>query len=340
MQSVGPLLEGSGVSVQNGFDPHAFGATTTAAEVVAGVSLVGKVAVVTGASSGIGLETARALASAGAQVTLAVRNEEGGIRAAEDIASTADRARLTVVRLDLADHDSIVDFVSGWRGPLDMLVNNAGIMATPELRTLEGWELQFATNHLGHFALSLGLHPALSLATDPRVVVVSSVGHVNSDVLFDDIHFVRHAYDPWKAYAQSKTANILFAVEAARRWAEIPIAVNALNPGRIWETNLKRHMSPGSAGPAAFAPKSSDVSYKDVKQGAATSVLLAASPLVRGISGEYFEDCAVAVPYQEGVRRGVAAYALDPDRASRLWEMSLEMIAMAHPDSPLLKRIS
>jgi NAD(P)-dependent dehydrogenase (short-subunit alcohol dehydrogenase family) len=324
----------------NGFDPHAFGATTTAAEVVADVSLVGKVVVVTGASSGIGLETARALASAGAQVTLAVRNEESGIRAAEDIASTTDRAQLAVVRLDLAEHDSIVDFVCGWRGPLDVLVNNAGIMATPELRTREGWELQFATNHLGHFALSLGLHRALSLATDPRVVVVSSVGHVNSDVLFDDIHFFRHPYDPWAAYAQSKTAGILFAVEAARRWAETPIAVNALNPGRIWETNLKRHMSAGSSGPKSFAPASSDVSYKDMKQGAATSVLLAASPLVEGISGEYFEDCAVAVPYKEGVRRGVAAYALDPGRAGRLWEMSLEMIAMAHPDSPLLKRIS
>lgn len=326
-------------SHMNGLDRHAFGASTTAAQVVADVNLVGKVVVVTGASSGIGVETARALASAGAQVTLAVRNEEAGIRAAEDIASTVASARLAVARLDLADHDSIVDFVTAWRGPLDVLVNNAGVMATPELRTREGWELQFATNHLGHFALSLGLHRALALAGNPRVVVVSSVGHVNSDVLFDDIHFMRHAYDPWTAYAQSKTANVLFAVEAARRWAATPIAVNALNPGRIWETNLKRHMPAASGGPAAFEPTSTDVSCKSVKQGAATSVLLAASPLVEGISGEYFEDCAVAVPYKEGVRRGVAAYALDRGRASRLWEMSFEMITAAHPDSPLLRPV-
>ena len=129
-------------------------------------------------------------------------------------------------------------------------------------------------------------------------------------------------------------------MEAARRWAATPIAVNALNPGRIWETNLKRHMPGESGGPAAFSPTSTDVSLKNVKQGAATSVLLAASPSVAGISGEYFEDCAIAAPYQKGVRRGVAAYALDRGRASRLWEMSLEMIAAAHPDSPLLTRVS
>jgi NAD(P)-dependent dehydrogenase (short-subunit alcohol dehydrogenase family) len=320
----------------NRLDREPFGATTTASEVVSGINLEGKRMIVTGASSGIGLETARALASAGAEVTLAVRNESAGRRAAGDIANTVPHANLKVAQLDLADHDSVVNFVCRWRGALDVLVNNAGIMAPPEQRTREGWELQFATNHLGHFALSLGLHAALALAANPRLVVVSSVGHINSEVLFDDIHFVRHPYDPWIAYAQSKTANILFAVEAARRWAATPVRVNALNPGRIWDTNLKRYMAAGSGGPAAFAPKSTDVSYKDLKQGAATSVLLAASPLVSGVTGKYFEDCAIAAPYKEGVRRGVAPYALDLVKGGLLWNVSLQMIAAAHPRSPIL----
>jgi NAD(P)-dependent dehydrogenase (short-subunit alcohol dehydrogenase family) len=313
-----------------------FGATSTAAEVIAGVDLHGRRAIVTGGSSGIGLATARALASAGADVTLAVRNLDAGKRAADEISGRTGHAHLQVSELNLAEHESVVDFIRRWRGPLDVLVNNAGVMAPPETRTPEGWELQFATNHLGHFALSVGLQPALAASHHGRVVVVSSVGHINSDVLIDDINFVRHAYDAWIAYAQSKTANILFAVEAARRWAPARIAVNALNPGRIWETNLKRYMPAGSAGPASFDPASTDVSYKSAHQGAATSVLLAASPLVEGITGQYFEDCAIAAPHEAGVRRGIAAYALDPIKAARLWELSLEMIAAAHPRSPIL----
>lgn len=316
---------------QAGFD-----ATSTAADVIEGVSLRDTRAVVTGASSGIGLEAARALATAGAEVTLAVRNLDAGRQAAANIAASAADARLQVCRLDLADHDSLVEFVRTWRGPLDILVNNAGVMATPETRTREGWELQFATNHLGHFALSLGLYPWLAETRRARVVVVSSVGHINSEVLFDDIHFKRRVYDPWIAYAQSKTANILFAVEAAKRWAPAHIAVNALNPGRIWETNLKRYMAP-EALPVSFDPRSTDVSYKDVKQGAATSVLLAASPLVQNITGQYFEDCAIAAPHQAGVRRGVAGYALDPIKAARLWTVSMEMLAAAHPQSEILR---
>ncbi|HEV7656161.1 MAG TPA: SDR family NAD(P)-dependent oxidoreductase, partial [Mycobacteriales bacterium] len=189
-----------------------FGATSTAAEVVAGVDLTGRRAIVTGASSGIGVETARALAGAGAEVTLAVRNVEAGSRAAAGIAGD-----VLVAPLDLADQASVAAFVAGWTGPLHVLVNNAGVMATPLLRTAEGWELQFATNHLGHFALATGLSEALAAAGDARVVSVSSVGHVNGGVDFDDLFFDRRPYDPWLAYAQSKTANVLFAVGAAAR---------------------------------------------------------------------------------------------------------------------------
>ena len=305
-----------------------FGAMTTASEVVAGVNLDGQRAVVTGASSGIGVETARALAMTGAEVTLAVRDLDAGRRAADDITASTGNDQVLVSPLDLANLGSVDAFAATWEGPLHILVNNAGIMASPELRTPQGWEMQFATNHLGHVALATGLHEELAAAVGARVVVVSSVGHVNGDVLFDDINFERHQYDPWQAYSQSKTANILFAVEAARRWAPDRIAVNALNPGRITSTGLSRFIGePGNA-PASFEPNQSvGVSWKTVEQGAATSVLLAASPLVEGVTGRYFEDCNEAGPHQEGIRRGAAAYALDPDKAARLWQVSLDMLA-------------
>jgi NAD(P)-dependent dehydrogenase (short-subunit alcohol dehydrogenase family) len=311
-------------------NPIPFGATTTAAEVVAGVDLVGKRAIVTGASSGIGIETARALASAGADVTLAVRNVEAGERAAVDIAATTSRMP-RVARLDIADRASIARFASEWTGPLHILVNNAGIMALPELtRTPEGWELQFATNHLGHFALSTALHGALAKARGARIVSVSSVGHIDGPVDFDDIQFERRAYDQWLAYGQSKTAGILFAVEAARLWAADGISANALNPGRIPATGLSRHLvAAGSALPTA-APgvaNSTGVSVKSVEQGAATSVLLAASALVEGVTGKYFEDVQIAVPHVPGIRRGVAAFALDPANAERLWQVSTSLLA-------------
>ena len=181
-----------------------FGAESTAAEVVAGVDLTGRRAIVTGASSGIGVETARALASAGAEVTLAVRNVEAGERTAAEITATTGNRRVLVTRLDVADQASVAAFVAGWQGPLHILVNNAGVMAIPDLRrTAEGWELQFATNHLGHFALANGLHDALAAAGGARVVSVSSVGHLNGDILWDDINFRA----PPATTAGSPTAN-------------------------------------------------------------------------------------------------------------------------------------
>ena len=304
-----------------------FGATSTAEQVLAGVDLTGKRAVVTGASSGIGLETARVLAHAGAAVTLAVRNIDAGHKAAADIKHSTGNEEIDAAEIELADLVSLAGFVKQWHGPLHILVNNAGVMATPESRTSQGLELQFATNHLGHFALATGLHEALSLAEGARVVVVSSVGHVNGDVDFDDIQFQRRAYDPFTAYGQSKTANVMFAVEAAKRWASDHIMVNALNPGRITSTKLSRHIGVDPlAVPSTFEPGSTDVSYKNIEQGAATSVLLAGSPLVDGVSGRYFEDCQEAVPYRPGVRRGVADWALDPERAGRLWQVSLDLL--------------
>src|SRR5215216_1336121 len=193
-----------------------YGFETTAAEVAGGIDLSGKRAIVTGGSSGIGVETARALAGTGAEVTLAVRDTAAGDRTAADIDGD-----VRVAKLDLADQSSVRTFAGSWDGPLHVLINNAGVMAIPELeRTPEGWEMQFATNHLGHFALALGLHDALAADGDARIVSVSSAAHLRSPIVWDDVHFDFREYDPWAAYGQSKTANVLFAVEATRRWAD------------------------------------------------------------------------------------------------------------------------
>ncbi|WFE67151.1 SDR family NAD(P)-dependent oxidoreductase [Micromonospora sp. WMMD714] len=298
-----------------------FDASSTALEVVRDVDLTGRRAVVTGGASGIGVETARALAAAGADVTLAVRDLDAGQRAARDITATTGNDRLLVAPLDLADQASVAAFVATWDGPLHLLVNNAGVMASPERRTAEGWELQFATNYLGHFALATGLHRALAAADGARIVSVSSAAHLRSEVVFDDIHFRQRPYDPWLAYGQSKTANVLFAVEASRRWADDGILSNALMPGAI-HTNLQRHVSAEELERMRAASGGGAASWKTVEQGAATSVLVATSPLLDGIGGRYFEDCQQAAPHQPGTRTGVADYALDPAAAERLWTVS------------------
>ncbi len=298
--------------------PFAF--ETSAHQVVEGLDLTSKRIVVTGASSGIGVETARTLAEAGAEVTLAVRDVAAGERVASDIKASAGHTRLHVRPLDLADQASVRAFVAGWDGPLHVLVNNAGIMAPPTLeRSPEGWEIQFATNFLGHFALTTGLHRALAEAQGARIVSVSSSANILAPVIFDDLHFDFLPYDPFVAYGQSKTANALLAVEATRRWADDGILANALNPGAI-ATNLQKH-----TGGLKLPP----MQWKTAQQGAATSVLLAASPLLEGIGGRYFEDCneAAAVTKRPAGYHGVAAYALDPANAARLWSVSAAMVA-------------
>jgi NAD(P)-dependent dehydrogenase (short-subunit alcohol dehydrogenase family) len=296
-----------------------FGPESTAAEVAEGIDLSGKRVIVTGAASGIGVETARALAGTGAEVTLAVRDTEAGARVAADITASTGNRDLHVARLDLADRASIAAFVDGWDGPLHVLVNNAGVMALPEQHTQEGWEMQFAINHLGHFALAMGLHDALAADGAARIVSVSSSAHQMSPVVFDDIHFAFRTYDPIGAYGQSKTANVLFAVGATARWAGSGITANALMPGAI-ATNLQRHTG---------GIKTPPERRKTPEQGAATSVLLATSPLLEGVGGRYFMDCNEAVPvtHRTGDMSGVAPYALDPGNADRLWEESLRLLA-------------
>ncbi|MFD8164750.1 SDR family NAD(P)-dependent oxidoreductase [Streptomyces malaysiensis] len=300
-----------------------FGFSSTAAEVAAGIDLAGRRAIVTGGASGIGVETARTLADRGAQVVLAVRDMAAGERVAKDIATTTGNQAVHTAPLDLTDPDSVSAFVAAWQGPLHILVNNAGVMACPERHTRQGWEWQFATNHLGHFALATGLHGALAAGGAARIVSVSSSGHQRSPVVFDDIDFTFRPYDPWLAYAQSKTANVLFAVEATRRWAADGITANALMPGAI-RTNLQRHIGDGGG---RVRPDQ----MKSVEQGAATSVLLATSPLLDGVGGRYFADCdeAEVVDRPTGNLRGVASYAVDADNARRLWTVSEALLADA-----------
>jgi NAD(P)-dependent dehydrogenase (short-subunit alcohol dehydrogenase family) len=298
-----------------------YGFETTAAEVAAGIDLRDRRAIVTGGSSGIGVETARALAGTGAEVTLAVRDTAAGERTAADI-----EGNVRVAPLDLADQASVRAFAAAWDGPLHILVNNAGVMAIQEIeRTAEGWELQFATNHLGHFALAVGLHDALAADGDARIVSVSSAAHLRSPIVWDDIHFDFREYEPWAAYGQSKTANVLFAVEATRRWAADGITANSLMPGGI-ATRLQRHLEPDYM---QKARRARNLPIKTTEQGAATSVLLAVSPDLEGVGGKYYEDCqeAQVIERRDGyAASGVAPYALDRSNAERLWEVSERML--------------
>ena len=295
-----------------------FGFETTALEVVEGVDLTGKRAIVTGGASGIGIPTAEALVKAGAEVTLAVRDVQAGERVATRIGAAG------VSYLELAKLDSVEAFARGWDGPLHILVNNAGVMAIPELTLNEdGLEMQFATNHVGHFALATSLHAALA-AEGARIVSVSSTGHLRSPVVFDDLNFAFRDYEGFLAYGQSKTANVLFAVGATARWARDGIYANALMPGGI-ATALQRHMDPGYIDRA----RESGFRLKTTEQGAATSVLLATSPSLDGVSGRYYEDCAEARVVErrgEVGTGGVAPYALDADNADRLWALSERLL--------------
>ena len=308
-----------------------FGATTTAAEVLEGVDLTGKRAVVTGGASGIGTETVRALAAAGAEVTIAARRTSPAEEVAAELRSGTGNDAIHVAPLELGDPASIAAFGAAWDGPLHVLVNNAGVMAVQERTQVNGHELQFATNHLGHFALAVGLHRALAAAGGARIVSVSSSGHLRCPVVFDDLAFAFREYDPFAAYGQSKTANVLFAVEAGRRWADDGIVANALMPGGIF-TNLQRHVGGDDyIEQAKIRFADAGVTFKTPEQGAATSVLLAASPYVDGVTGRYFEDCREAAVIHERTvttLAGVAPYALDPANADRLWDVSLDLTGL------------
>lgn len=302
-----------------------FDAFTTAAEVVKGHDLSGKTAIVTGGYSGLGIETVRALSSIGADVIVPARDPQ---RAK---AALAGFDRVVVETMDLTDRASIEHFArriieQGHR--LSILINSAGVMATPLFRDDAGHEGQFSTNHLGHFRLVKALWPALIEAQGARVVSVSSRGHQIAGVDFDDLDFLKRPYDRWTAYGQSKTANALFAVELDERGKDAGIRAFSLHPGQIL-TELARHLSQEDI--ASFNATDENGNrrvdpergMKTPEQGAATSVWAAVSPLLSDLGGVYLEDCNVASVYTGGEdRKGVASYAVDAEHAKRLWEIS------------------
>lgn len=306
-----------------------FGPGSTADDVLDGVDLDGVRAVVTGASSGLGAETARALAAAGAAVTLAVRDVAGGSRVADAVAGSGAR-RPEVAHLDLADGSSVAGFVEAWGGALHLLVLNAGVVTSGLERTATGRERQMATNHLGHHALAVGLHPALvrgaSERDGARVVVVSSTAHMRADVDLDDLDHARTPYDPQIAYARSKTANVLFAVEATRRWQGDGVVANAVNPGGV-VTGLQRHFSDAQRASLRAAEAAGAFTWKTVGQGAATTMVAAVAPELARTGGHYLDDGQEAYTVDDDATlvehpHGVKRWALDPGSAARLWDVS------------------
>ena len=323
-----------------------FGFSTTAAEVVEGIDLTGRRAIVTGASSGIGVETARALACAGADVT----SPSATSRPATAPSPTSARAPAATTCASRAwtspTWTASRAFAAAWDEQLDILVNNAGVMAIQELtRSPQGWEMQFAVNHMGHFALALGLHGALAASGSARIVSLSSSGHLRCPVVFDDLHFRFRPYEPFQGYGQSKTANVLFAVEATRRWADDGITANAVMPGGI-HTNLQRHVGGEDYINRLRHQGGWSIELKTAEQGAATSVLVAASPQLEGIGGRYFEDCREAEvvdertgprasPATRSTRRtpsgsGTSPWSCSPLRSSKDGGLRLQERARLH----------
>ena len=305
-----------------------FDARTPATEALAGRDLSGMQAIVTGGASGLGLETVRVLAGAGARVLVPARDPQQAQAALHGMAG------VEVAALDLLDPQSIDAFAAAFLATgraLHVLVNGAGIMATPLLRDARGYEAQFATNHLGHFQLTARLWPALRQAQGARVVCVSSLGHRQAGVDLDDPHFVHQPYDKWRAYAQSKSANALFALELDRRAAAHGVRAFSLHPGAIL-TPLVRHLDLDDLRRVGALDDEGQVNpppqsgFKNVAQGAATAVWCATSAQLDGIGGVYCEDCDIAaLVADDSTGPGVRRWAVDPAQARRLWALSEQM---------------
>jgi len=311
-----------------------FHAKSTAAEVIQGIDLKGRNAIVTGGYSGIGLETVRALASAGARVTVPARRPE---LAAEALASVA--GEIEIAPMDLADLASVRSFADHYAETgraLHLLINNAGIMACPLTRVGKGWESQFGTNHLGHMALAMKLAPQLQAAEGARIVALSSIGHARSDVIWEDPHFNTRPYDKWEAYGQSKTANALFALGVDLLGRDVGVRAFSVHPGGIF-TPLQRHLPDeemvalGWKNADGTIPPAVQASFKTPEQGASTTVWAATSPKLAGKGGVYCENCDVAKLAGPDSQRWEHAreWVCDDARAEKLWAMSEKILADA-----------
>ena len=307
-------------------------------QILEGIDLTGKTAIVTGGYSGIGFETTKALASKGANVIVPVRTPA---KAEENLAVLAGNVAgsVTTHAMDLADLASVRAFADTMNSELDrvdLLINNAGVMASPERRVGPGWEYQFGINHMGHFALTQGLLPLLEKADAPRVVALSSVAHLRNSILWDDIHFEANDYDKWAAYAQAKSANSLFAVELSQRMSAFDGRAMAVHPGGIF-TPLQRDLPveeqimmgwlDADGNPSALA----QAAFKTPAQGCTTTLWAATSPMLDDKHGLYCEDCDVAQLWSEESPMGVnvKAHAVEPDDAARLWSVSEALLATA-----------
>ncbi len=331
--------------------PNHLGPETTTDDVLEGVDLSETVAVVTGASGGIGEETARALASRGALVVIAARDDRKLADAQSRITDSGVSGSIETLQLDLASLDSVRGAAAelSQRHPqINLLVNNAGVMAPPLGRTSDGFELQFGTNHLGHFLFTLLLEPNLRAGAPARVVELSSAGHRTSPILWDDPNFEHSEYHNFTAYGQSKTANALFALELDRRWSADGVHTFSVHPGVIL-TDLSRHLTPedlqwmadraraesGDSADDSTSGESAEESireayqFKSIPQGAATSVWAATAADLEDHGGAYLEDCHVAAPAEDpSTSGGVQTWARDPEQARRLWDLSVDLVGL------------
>ena len=309
-----------------------FGKDSTAEEVAEGIDLGGRRALVTGASGGLGAETARVLAARGAAVTLTARDVPKGEKVAEQIRSETGNEAVDVMELELSVPTSVRAFADGYlkrHDTLNLLINNAGVMACPLARSAEGWEMQFATNHLGHFLLTGLLMPALRAGVPARIVNVSSRGHRFSPVVFDDIHFEKREYDKFTSYGQAKTANVLFAVELERRYGGEGIHAYALHPGGIM-TELGRHMTQEDIEQLMSQAPAGGFEWKTVPCGAATTVYAATAPELEGRGGVYLDDCQVSGRRESSdAAVGYEPWAMDPAAAAQLWDVSNQTLGVS-----------
>ncbi|MEH6587292.1 MAG: SDR family NAD(P)-dependent oxidoreductase [Halioglobus sp.] len=304
------------------------GFSTTTEQVIQGIDLSGKQAVVTGASSGLGVETARTLASAGAAVMMVARDAAKLEVAVAQVREAVPGAQLGTALLDLADLDSVragaADILA--KCPtIQLLINNAGVMACPLQRTVQGFEMQFGTNHLGHFLMTCLLAPALVAGAPARVINLSSAGHRFSPLDVSDPNYLQRDYDKWQAYGQSKTANALFAVGLDNRLQDKEVRSFAVHPGMIM-TELSRHMDQSDMEAILNGRDIESIGFKTVPQGSATSIWAATSADLDGRGGIYLEDCHIAQPATPDGEGGIEAYAVDADVANKLWQLSQEMV--------------
>lgn len=312
-----------------------FGWASTTDEVLEGIDLTGTSVFVTGANSGLGQETARAMAAKGAHVIMAGRDQAKLDEAVAAIRASVPDAQLDTLTVDLGSLENIRAATSRARQQfekIDILVNNAGVMATPFQHTADGFEMQLGTNHLGHFALTGELFPLIERGANRRIVNLSSRGHHMAPFDFEDPNFIRRPYDPWASYGQSKTANVLFSVALEQRYAVLGIHAYAVHPGGI-ETNLGRHMTQEMREGLMKRISRSDTGFqwKTIPQGAATSCWAATAPELEGRGGVYCEDCHVAEVDDESASGGVRSYALNPSYAERLWRLSEELTGVQFP---------